>query len=197
MSSAEVVLLQEATIDDELRRILEDAGFDWVLASSFLYGGHDIGVLTASRVAPLASCTQRIGEPLIVVPKSAVISWFRVAGQREPLAVVNIHAINFALTLGAYQAQLAALADALARHRGPVIFAGDFNTWTEARRDALAATATKLGLAELAPRDDKRSLFLGKQLDHIMVRGLEAIDVAAIPVTSSDHNPLVATLRVR
>ncbi len=105
-------------------------------------------MLTASRVAPLATCTQRIGEPLIVVPKSAVISWFRVAGQREPLAVVNIHAINFALTLGAYQAQLAALADVLARHRGPVIFAGDFNTWTKARRAALSATATKLGLAE-------------------------------------------------
>ncbi len=35
VSSAEVVLLQEATIDDELRRIVEDAGFDWVLASPF------------------------------------------------------------------------------------------------------------------------------------------------------------------
>ncbi len=31
----------------------------------------------------------------------------------------------------------------------------------------------------------------------MMVRGLDAIDVAAIPVKSSDHNPLVATFRVK
>jgi endonuclease/exonuclease/phosphatase (EEP) superfamily protein YafD len=192
----DLVLLQEAILDGELRRIVEAAGHGWVMASSFLYQGHDIGVLTASRVPPAASCTERIGEPLIVIPKSAVINWYRLQGSTQTLAVVNIHAINFAMTLGAYEAQLAALATALAGHRGPVIFAGDFNTWTDERRDAMRATAAKLGLAETRWTDDKRSLFLGKQLDHIMVRGLEVVQVAAIPVKSSDHNPLIATLRL-
>jgi endonuclease/exonuclease/phosphatase (EEP) superfamily protein YafD len=197
VAAADVVLLQEAVVDADLRRIVEDTGFGWVMASSFLYGGHDIGVLTASRVPPLASCTQRVGEPLIVVPKSAVVSWFRIDGVAEPLAVVNVHAINFSLTLGAYEAQLAALADALARHRGPIVFAGDLNTWTDERREALAATAKKLGLVEAAPAEDRRSLFMGRQLDHMLVRGLDVVELLAIPVKSSDHNPLVATLRAK
>jgi endonuclease/exonuclease/phosphatase (EEP) superfamily protein YafD len=58
------------------------------------------------------------------------------------------------------------------------------------------AAAAKLGLAETQWHDDKRSLFFGKQLDHILVRGLAVVDVEAIPVESSDHNPMVATLRV-
>jgi endonuclease/exonuclease/phosphatase (EEP) superfamily protein YafD len=197
VDASDVVLLQEVVLDDELRRIVEAAGDSWVMASSFLYEGRDIGVLTAARAAPLASCTERIGEPLIVVPKSAVVNWYRLDGLDQPLAIVNLHAINFALTLGSYTAQLDALAAALAEHRGPVIFAGDFNTWTDARRDAMVATAKKLGLAETHWSDDKRSLFFGKQLDHILVRGLEVVDVAAIPVRSSDHNPMIATLRVK
>jgi len=197
VDASDVVLLQEVVLSDELRSIVERDGRMWVMASSFLYQSHDIGVLTAARVAPLAKCTQRIGEPLIIVPKSAVVSWYRLQGRSEPLAIVNLHAINFSLTLGAYEEQFAALAAALAHHRGPLIFAGDFNSWNDARRDAMNATARKLGLVETKFIDDRRSLFLGKQIDHILVRGLDVVDVAAIPVKSSDHNPLVATLRVR
>jgi len=197
LAASDVVLLQEAVLDDELGGIVERAGMGWVMASSFLYGGHDIGVLTAARIAPLASCTERIGEPLIVVPKSAVVNWYRLQGRDDALAVVNVHAINFSLTLGAYEAQLTVLADTLTAHRGPVIFAGDFNTWTDTRRDAMNALAAKLGLVETRFTDDRRSLFLGKQLDHILVRGLDVVEVMAIPVQSSDHNPLIATLRVQ
>ncbi len=197
VDASDIVLLQEVVLDDELRAIVERAGLGWVMASSFFYGGHDIGVMTAARVAPLAKCTQRVGEPLIVVPKSAVVSWYRLEGQAQPLAIVNLHAINFSFTLGAYENQFAALAAALADHRGPLIFAGDFNSWNDARRDAIKAAASKLGLVETTLADDRRSLFFGKQLDHILVRGLDVVDVAAIPVRSSDHNPLVATLRAR
>jgi len=197
LAASDVALLQEAVLDDELGGIVERAGMGWVMASSFLYGGHDIGVLTAARIAPLASCTERIGEPLIVVPKSAVVNWYRLQGRDDALAVVNVHAINFSLTLGAYEAQLTVLADTLAAHRGPVIFAGDFNTWTDTRRDAMNALAARLGLVETRFTDDRRSLFLGKQLDHILVRGLDVVEVMAIPVQSSDHNPLIATLRVQ
>jgi endonuclease/exonuclease/phosphatase (EEP) superfamily protein YafD len=129
----DVVLLQEVVLQDSLRRIIEDSGMRWVMASSFLYQGNDIGVLTAARVMPQGSCTERVVEPLIRLPKSAAISWFRVAGLSSTLAVVNVHAINFSLSLGAYRAQFAALGDALAGHQGPIIFAGDLNTWTDAR----------------------------------------------------------------
>jgi endonuclease/exonuclease/phosphatase (EEP) superfamily protein YafD len=192
----DIVLLQEAVLRPDLRAIIEQAGMRWVMASSFIYSEVDIGVVTGSRKVPLASCTQRVVEPLIRIPKSGVISWFRLAGREDTLAIVNVHAINFALLLGGYRAQLEALGDALADHPGPIIFAGDLNTWTESRNEAMRAVAQRLGMTEIVFKDDKRTLFLGKQLDHIYARGLELVDAEAIPVTSSDHNPVRATFRV-
>jgi endonuclease/exonuclease/phosphatase (EEP) superfamily protein YafD len=191
----DIMLLQETALQPSLRSILDDAGLRWVMASSFLYDASDMGVLTASRIPPVASCTQRMLEPLLRIPKSAVIAWLRVTGVQETLAVVNIHAINFDLFIDAYRTQLQALADALAGHQGPIVFAGDFNTWSDARDAVVAETAARLGMTEVAFRDDQRSVFIGRRFDHVFVRGLEVLEVAAIPVTSSDHNPLVMTLR--
>jgi endonuclease/exonuclease/phosphatase (EEP) superfamily protein YafD len=203
-AGADIVLLQETVLQPPLRTALGDAGFSWVMASSFVYEADDVGVLTATRVLPLASCTQRATEPLIRIPKSAVISWLPLAqtpaetqsGARSSLAVVNLHAINFDLGTDAYRAQLGGLADALAAHRGPIIFAGDFNTWNDARDGVLADTAVSLGLTEIRLEVDRRAVFLGRHLDHIFVRGVQLVDVAAIPVSSSDHNPVTATLRI-
>ena len=44
-----------------------------------------------------------------------MITWFRLRGKAETIAVINVHAINFSLLLGAYKAQLDALADARKR----------------------------------------------------------------------------------
>jgi endonuclease/exonuclease/phosphatase (EEP) superfamily protein YafD len=207
-AASDVVLLQETVLQPPLRDILDDSGLRWVMASSFLLGADDNGVLTATRIAPIASCTQREVEPLIRIPKSAVISWLPIsdtptdrptdtrAGSRETVAIVNVHAINFELSLDAYRAQLEALADALAGHRGPIIFAGDFNTWSDARDRVVAETAARLGLIELNLRVDQRAVFFGRHLDHIFVRGLQIVEVSALPVTSSDHNPMAATLRI-
>ncbi|HSV17232.1 MAG TPA: endonuclease/exonuclease/phosphatase family protein [Casimicrobiaceae bacterium] len=192
----DIVLLQEAVLEPRLRSVFERGGLRWVMASSFIYSSIDIGVVTGSRKVPLTSCTQRVTEPLIRIPKSGIITWFRLAGRDETLAVVNVHAINFALTLGGYRAQLEALGAALGHHPGPIVFAGDLNTWTDARDDAMRAVAARLGMTEIVFKEDRRTLFMGKQLDHIYVRGLDVIAADAIPVKSSDHNPVRATLRV-
>ena len=191
----DLVLLQETTLRQDLRDALRGDGLRWVMASSFGYEGYDVGVLTAARAEPLASCTQRVVEPWLRLPKSAVISWFAVAGKAQSLAVANLHGINFTLTVRAYRAQLAAIADALAMHDGPIIFAGDFNTWSDARSKVVADLAARLGLAEVTLSDDRRTLFLGAPADHIFIRGLRVRESAAIPVTSSDHNPVTATLQ--
>jgi endonuclease/exonuclease/phosphatase (EEP) superfamily protein YafD len=200
----DVVLLQEAVLQPPLRKILNDRGLRWSMASSFLLDADDIGVLTATRIAPIASCTQRVVEPLIRIPKSAVISWLPIvetavdtaAHTRETLAIVNVHSITFELSVDVYRSQLEALADALAGHRGPIIFAGDFNTWNNARDRVVSEIAARLGLTEINLRIDQRAVFFGRHLDHIFIRGLETVDVSAVPVTSSDHNPLAATLRI-
>jgi len=211
-AASDVMLLQETVLQRPFRNILEDSGLRWVMASSFLLGADDNGVLTATRIAPIASCTQRVVEPLIRFPKSAVISWLPItdtrtdtrtdaradprSGSTETLAIANVHSINFELAPDVYRAQLEALADMLAGHRGPIIFAGDFNTWNDARDAVVGEIAARLGLTELNLRVDQRAVFFGRHLDHIFIRGLQLIDVAAIPVTSSDHNPLAATLRI-
>jgi endonuclease/exonuclease/phosphatase (EEP) superfamily protein YafD len=192
----DLVLLQETVLDAPLRAAIGDEGFRWVMASSFLESGIDIGVLTASRVLPLASCTERVVEPLLRIPKSAVITWFALNGRRDSLAVVNVHAINFSLSLGAYCEQFKAIGDALDHHRGPVILAGDLNTWTDARAAAVQAVANRLGLTEVRYGTGRRSEFFGHELDHIYTRQLATVASSALAVRSSDHNPVAATLRV-
>jgi endonuclease/exonuclease/phosphatase (EEP) superfamily protein YafD len=197
---SDVVLLQEAVLQPPLLRILDDAGLRWVMASSFLLGDEEFGVLTATHIAPIASCTQRATEPLIRIPKSAVISWLPIAntsgGTRETLAIVNVHSINFELVLDGFRAQVEGLADVLAGHRGPIIFGGDFNTWNDARDAVLRETTARLGLTEVQLRVDRRALFFGRHLDHLFVRGLEVVEIDAIAVSSSDHNPIAATFRI-
>ena len=192
----DLVLLQESVLDAPLRDVIDGEGFRWVMASSFFASGIDIGVLTAARVPALANCTERLVEPLLRIPKSAVISWFPLAGRSDTLAVVNVHAINFSLSLGAYREQLRAIGDALAHHRGPTVVAGDLNTWTDARVDAVRELASRLHLSEVAIAADHRSHFFGHEVDHIYTRDLETLASSAMAVTSSDHNPVVATLRV-
>lgn len=193
---SDLLLLQESVLDAPLRDVIDGEGFRWVMASSFLASGVDIGVLTAARVLAVANCTQRVVEPLLRIPKSAVISWFALDGRRETLAVVNVHAINFSLGLAGYRAQFRAIGDALAHHDGPIIVAGDLNTWTDARLDAVRALASRLRLTEVTLAADHRSHFFGHELDHIYTRDLATVAASATAVTSSDHNPVAATLRV-
>ncbi|MEO5700026.1 MAG: endonuclease/exonuclease/phosphatase family protein [Casimicrobiaceae bacterium] len=196
-ADADLLLVQELVLRPDIRAILEKrSGMLWVMASSFLNRELDIGVLTASRVPPVATCTLRVVEPVLRLPKSTVITWYAIEGTNRTLAVANMHAINFALSLGIYREQLAALQQALAEHDGPIIFAGDLNTWTEGRAAAVREIAVRLGLHEIAFTEDRRRLFFGKQLDHIFVRGLAVTASAATEVTSSDHNPVEATLRL-
>lgn len=191
----DIVLLQEATLIDPLQRVLRDAGLRWVMASSFIYLDVDIGVLSAVRVPFVAHCTQRVTEPLLRLPKSSVVIWLPIAGSTRTLAVANVHSINFALLLDEYEAQFDGVAQALADHDGPIILAGDLNTWTDARFAVLDRLAKRLGLTSI-PFGPGRSTFLGREVDHILVRGLEIANAASIAVRSSDHNPVTAVLRV-
>ena len=191
----DVVLLQEVTLTDEIREILRSTGLRWVMASSFLYYDTDIGVITASRAIPVANCTLRVVEPLILLPKSSVVSWLPIAGSTRTLAVANLHSINFSLSLETYEEQLAQVVEALASHEGPIVLAGDLNTWSDARLAAVKSAAARLRLTEI-PFKEGRSRFYGRELDHILVRGLEVVSATAFAVKSSDHNPVAAELRV-
>ena len=195
-ADSDLLLIQEAALTDALQRLLAAAGYDGLLASAFALNGQETGVLNAARVRPASACVQRFFEPLLQLPKSAVITRYAVRGTSERLAVANVHSINFTLGLGDYRAQLEAIARELADHHGPVIFAGDFNTWNPTRLDVVHDVMRRMGLVSVLPPLDTRSRFLGQQVDYLFVRGLEVVHAEAPEVISSDHNPMRATLRV-
>ena len=192
----DLVLLQEAVLTPSLRGILDTERLRFTMASSFIYGDADIGVLSAARVRPIGECTERVVEPWLRIPKSATVSWFALRGTTQILAVVNVHAINFSLSVSGYRAQFESLAGALRGHDGPILFAGDLNTWTDERLAVVNESAAALGLTEITIADDRRSLFLGHQVDHVLVRGLDVVTAMAFAVESSDHNPVTVTLRL-
>jgi endonuclease/exonuclease/phosphatase (EEP) superfamily protein YafD len=195
-AASDLVLLQEATLTSALREVLTHTGRRWTHADAWAFDGINNGVLTAAATLPAAACVQRAQEPLLGLPKSALVAWYRIEGRSDRLAVANVHAINFTLELGAYQKQLDAVVDVLASHRGPVILAGDFNTWSPVREQALVATAARIGLVEARPRRGERSRFLGMTADYLLVRGLDVDDVWVETVDSSDHAPIRAKLKL-
>jgi len=196
LASSDFVLLQEANLSDALRAELARAHHHWVHADAWALDDVANGVLIAAAAAPYEACVQRAREPLITLPKSALIAWFRIEGRIDTLAVANVHAINFTLGLGAYDDQLDAVADVLASHRGPVVLAGDFNAWSAARVASVRALAARLGLAEVPASFGVRSPFLGKPADYLFTRGFDVEDSWIDDVASSDHAAIVATMRL-
>jgi endonuclease/exonuclease/phosphatase (EEP) superfamily protein YafD len=193
----DLVLLQEAVMSDAVRKVLEGAGHDWMMAGAFAWKGQERGVLVAARARALDGCTLRSFEPLLPLPKSALVVRFRLRGSTT-VAVANLHGINFTLGLGRFREQLEAVAAELARHQGPAILAGDFNTWSEARHEVLAQIAARLGMVSVLIDDpDGRRLALGRHLDHFYFRGFRLVRAGAPHVDSSDHNPILVELELR
>jgi endonuclease/exonuclease/phosphatase (EEP) superfamily protein YafD len=192
----DIILIQEARLSDPLRNVLHDDDLHWTLAEAFRFRSFDTGVLTAARVRPDHVCMLRAMEPITRIPKAVVMTSYPISHSFESLLVVNVHAVNFTLGTTRLREQLEAVADVLARHSGPVLLAGDFNTWSAARRRAVDAIALRLGLQALSLEPDERSRFLGQPVDQMYYRGLIPSGAIAVRVRSSDHNPVSAVFRL-
>lgn len=192
----DIVLLQEASLNDDLQGILKGQGMFWRLNNAFTYKGDETGVMTASKTRPLNTFGLRHIEPLIRTPKTILISRYQLSGTSQTLLVANIHGINFTLGTGVYKKQLEEMQDILAKHTGPLIVAGDFNNWSSERTDIMNEMADRLQLERLECSSGKQTTVLGSSIDHIFYRGLEPFASAALQVTSSDHNPITVQFRV-
>lgn len=189
----ELAFLQEATTDAAIAEVLPGRS-GRAFAPGYRSDDQQTGVLTLSQVAPLLECDLQAMEPWLGTPKAISVTEYALADRRERLLAVNIHAVNFALGLEDYRRQLDQLDQLLQRHPGPTVVAGDFNTWREARQQALGELMRAHGLRGITFQPDHRSTFLGQALDHIFIRGLEATTPRVVPVESSDHNPLLVSL---
>jgi len=191
----DLIVLQEAYLTNELRELLGRDNYRWKLATAFRLKEVDAGVMTASKVAPSGTCAQRSKEPILKLPKSMLVTEYRVGNGSRTLLVANIHSINFSLGTAAFSKQLRQLTRTLSTHRGPVVVSGDFNTWSKARQRALDAALADAALFRIVFDQDKLKTVFGKPLDHVYYRDLELMEFKAIPVASSDHNPMRVTFR--
>ncbi len=108
------------------------------------------------------------------------------------MLVVNLHAVNFELGMATFREQLNDLTALIHRHQGPVILAGDFNTWSDKREFWLNKLVGELGLQEAIPVPDLRRTAFGRPLDHLYYRNLDLVDVSSPATDASDHNPIMA-----
>ena len=191
-NTSNFILLQEAYLTEELNQLLKTSGQQWDMISAFQYRGIHAGVMTIADIPSLARCAERSTEPLAFLPKSSLITYYPVKNHRYNLLVANIHAINFTVGIEEFTQQLKQIKAVLAHHKGPIVFGGDFNTWSDRREIALDELigTEELGLLKVEFVSKEAVLVWGHRLDHIFFRGLKIIKAEIIPVESSDHYPL-------
>ncbi|TKB50256.1 endonuclease/exonuclease/phosphatase family protein [Ferrimonas sediminicola] len=193
----DLLTLQEANVHPE--DAPEMAPYHYAFGANLQQsGGGQSGVMSLTST-PILSARLKLttpAEPITHTPKATLLTQVAL-GDKQSLMLVNIHGINF-VTNSDYRQQLDRLEAQIANHQGPVIFAGDFNTWSSQRQTLLSALARRQGLSKVAFSDQDREeikQFLGQPLDHI----LYSCQLTPVPgssqvlseFTSSDHTPLM------
>lgn len=193
---SDIFLIQEAMMDSFMPGVVGRQKHCWGFASSFLdQRKFATGVMNGSFTAPTMTHYLRSTgrEPVIKTPKMILVNEYPIANSVETLWVANIHGLNFTSD-NDNRVQIEQALEFLKRHQGPLIFAGDFNTWNTTRLIYLDRLMKEQGLSKLPMPNDRRTF----KLDHIYVRGLEATDIELHSnIRSSDHFPLSAVFRLK
>lgn len=194
-----LVLLQEASLTAVNLEIFDQhEQYYWTMARSFnhLKLQSENGVKTGSRCLPLEtlSYVSPSFEPFVQTHKMLLQTCYALRGNQYNLKVFNLHALNFS-RIGHYQKQLAQIVAAAKSHQGPMILAGDFNTWSKKRYRLLQQMSSELGLTEAKISRKSKARHLYRHLDHLFYRGLRLHQIEMVDaVTSSDHIPIIARL---
>jgi endonuclease/exonuclease/phosphatase (EEP) superfamily protein YafD len=194
--SHDVMTIQEAHLDDELSGLLQENNFNWVMNTAFHLNGDAAGVMTVANSNVIGSCGFQNNEPFIRVPKATLVSYYNIDGHDSKLLVANIHGINFTFGVEAYREQLDQLFDSIQHHDGPMIVAGDFNSWSDDRMAEVMSLLDKLSLSSLDYHVNNKTHIFGNAIDHVFYRQLQPVDKKVWQVSSSDHNPISVTFRL-
>jgi endonuclease/exonuclease/phosphatase (EEP) superfamily protein YafD len=188
-SGIHLAFIQEASVQAQIPMAI-DIPLVQAFAAGYTTASQETGVMTLSSSAPSVHCNFTAWEPWLGTPKATSITEYHLEGREERLLAVNLHAVNFAIGTEEFEEQFKALDDVLDRHEGPVILAGDLNTWSEKRQDLVDQFLQAFDLEPVVFEPDLRTTAFGRALDHIYIRGMSAQQARVIPVSSSDHNPL-------
>lgn len=191
-----LALLQEVSMTEEFKAYTQKSTWFSSHVDAFSVFGMSTGVLTLSIQSPRIACAYIELEPWLQLPKSGIYSIYKLSDQRE-LAVVNLHSVNFTYGIEEYEKQIKVLVEALKKHQGPIIFAGDLNAWSLERITTIKNTLKELALIEVKFNPDNRKQFMnGMALDYVFYRDLEVINSTSPITNASDHNPLQVKFRL-
>jgi endonuclease/exonuclease/phosphatase (EEP) superfamily protein YafD len=196
LAESDLFLLQEALLSSRAINTLHQENFLAIHGTSYrrLDGLRD-GVLTLAK-AQLIDPPKRIlctsPEPLLKTPKTSLLTNFLCANRN--LSVINIHAKLLRTSRGL----LAEMEHVFsyAPKSGPLLLAGDFNTFTPKLQSNLFAFLQERGLEVAIMESDKRSALAS--LDHVFVRDLIVQEAfVRSDILSSDHFPLTVKLSIK
>ena len=186
----DLILFQEARFRDNHHFELPHFSYD--AAANLEFKGEFYGVLTASRMeSSHAQAYLSEGRESILGPHKSLLLSNYLFDDGSSLLILNIHAINFRETQR-YSKELERFLDLLKEHKGPMILAGDFNSWSNKRMDKLQKIAERLSLTAVTFKETgKVKSFMGKELDFVFYRELELVEAVVMDEHKlSDHNPL-------
>ena len=193
---SDLFLAQEARLSQPTCQLLAQSNMQWNAAISFLSPVKHIptGLAAGCRVpAQEITCQSGAWEPIVRVPKMMMKLMYPLA--KAQLLVLHLHAVNFTGT-APFELTLQKAAQFIAPFQGPVLLAGDFNTWNQKRIDLLRQLAAQLQLQEVLFSPDLRTRYLKRPVDYLFTRGLETVNAQVLALSSSDHLPLLATFRL-
>lgn len=193
---AELMLLQEAQNTVSLLNFVTRHNKIADQVPAYSYNKVSVGVMTISNALPLYVLPFKKREPLIGVPKSALITLYHIEQLDKNLLVANLHAVNFTFGVKIYHQQIQMLLNKIKNHEGPVILAGDFNAWSQQRLYLLYQLIHKIGLRPVNFSVDVRKTFMGRPLDFVFYKGLQPDVAQIIDTDSSDHNPLFVQFKI-
>jgi endonuclease/exonuclease/phosphatase (EEP) superfamily protein YafD len=175
--------------------------------------GTEVGLTTLSRVPSIQiqSLPTKYREFFITAPKLSLLTLYPLPGGKQ-LLVVNVHLLVFerfgTLKL---RSQIAEIEQLLQSHTGPIIMAGDFNTWSQKRLRVVENLARDFNLTEVQDfphgrtTADKDSKFFNwlygvdKKLpiDRVFCRDYISFSSWVLPYQSSDHRAIMVQLSLK
>jgi endonuclease/exonuclease/phosphatase (EEP) superfamily protein YafD len=191
----QLAFIQEASLQAPIAQALPSP-LHQAFAAGYTSENTETGVMTLSSGYPSLACNLTAWEPWLGTPKATGVTEYPLAGRTDRLLTINVHAVNFTVGLESFKAQIHALGTLLEAHAGPVILAGDLNTWSDARQVLVDSFMQTHSLLPVNFNPDLRTRAFGRALDHIYLRGITARSARVVPVSSSDHNPLLVTLQI-
>lgn len=189
-----LAFLQEASLQAPIAETLTQR-LHQSFAAGYTTSSKSTGVMTLSSSRPSVHCNLTTLEPWLGTPKATGVTFHPIEGRDQRLLAVNLHAVNFAMGVKEFGNQIHAIKELLGNHDGPVIIAGDLNTWSGRRQNLVDQFMDRHELQAIQFFPDLRTRIFGRALDHIYVRGLDADTAEVIPVSSSDHNALRLSLK--